>query len=197
MNLARVIAAPLSIALGLSVGCSDPPSPPAQGALTLTVSPGASGGQCNATGPERLFPNDPAVEDRLGCSLATPNQCGKPDDLVVVDGASSSHVSCTVAANGDKFDVNLVLDIQPNVRFQATGQIGATGGTLNISTSGQVLSGNGLSGDCTFEVVPNFGLVKPGAIWGHYNCPTFGDPKSPSGASCQSDGRFIFENCGS
>jgi hypothetical protein len=195
MNLARVIAAPLSIALALSVGCSDPPSPPAQGAVTIVVQPNTTG-RCDASGPERSFPGDPAVGDRLQCSLANPD-CGKPNDLVVVDGATNSHVACTVAASGDKFEVNVVLDVQPNVRFQATGLIGPSGGSLNISASGSVLNGNGLAGSCTLDIVPNFGLVKPGAIWAHYKCDAFGDPKSPSGAPCTAEGRFIFENCGS
>jgi hypothetical protein len=137
------------------------------------------------------------VDSRLQCSLLTPGQCGKPDDLVVVDGTNGDHVACTVAANGDKFEVNVVLDIQPSIRFQATGLVGPTGGPLNISASGSAVNGNGLAGSCTVDIVPNFGLLKPGAIWAHYKCPTFGDPKSPGPPSCTAEGLFLFENCGS
>src|SRR5947207_2908841 len=98
MKLARVAAAPLLIlALCMPQACSDPPSPPAQGAVTVIIQPGTMGKRC----PPTLTHNQvsmPASDasgvysELIGCDLSM--SC-KPDKYVVVDRDRGATISCS------------------------------------------------------------------------------------------------------
>lgn len=193
MNLARVIAAPSAVALCLSLSCSDPPSPPAQAALTFFV-----GGKCSATHAQLSVPSDSRTYDELGCNLTT--GC-KPDDFVVVDRDQGTRITCTVSPRDNgQFQVilSLATDSPKSVSFNVNGSVGPTGGTLAISEGDQLGGGVSLSDPaCTADIVPNFGEVKAGAIWAHFKCNQLTDERNPSGNACTAEGWFLFENCSS
>jgi hypothetical protein len=196
-----VIAVPSSVALGLFLGCSDPPSPPAQAAVGITVLP-ASGGQCPVPGNPIVVPPDPAgqpnaVNLALLCDL-TVASC-KPDNYVVVHGSNGVVVDCTVSPKGDgSFDIQARVETT-RLNFSASGNVTATGGNLSVNvyeqTSGRSLDDNHTG--CKITIPPNQGTVKKGALWARFSCDALVDSKDSSGAVCKASGQFIFENCAS
>ena len=195
MKSARVVAAIASLALAPVVACSDPPSEPAQGALTVTVLDStASGPVCQSTHGQLNLPADTRVYDELmSCDLS--KGC-KPSELVVVNRAEGADVQCTVRASGDGYQVSLMISRQPYVLLQVTGNIGPTGGTVTIGESAELGGGTTINDTkCNVSIQPNVGTVKPGAIWARFTCDNATVRGDPSGAACKIEGAFIFENC--
>jgi hypothetical protein len=197
-NFLRVLAAPSAVALCLSLSCSDPPSPPAQAAVTFFV--GTSTGSCPATHAQLTVPGDSRAYDAIAsCDLAS--GC-HPDDYVVVDRDQGTGVSCTVSPrDGGNFQISLHLQASTPkaVSFNVSGIIGATGGSGVTVTEADALGGgiNLKDPNCTVEIVANHGQVNAGSIWAHFKCSGLAEDRSASGSTCSADGYFLFENCGS
>ena len=187
------IASVLSV--GSSFGCSSPPSPPPQAALTIAVE--HSGGNiCTASSGQQE--DVPAGMDTYGELLSCDLSMGcKPDQTVVVDGAGGSQVTCTVGADGN---VSLLFVAQ-GAQFTATstmetGPLTATGGKLDVIESNPYAMTPLEDKDCVISIEPNRGVLKPGAIWAAFNCANLQDPTAPMGSQiCAGTGAFIFENC--
>src|SRR5262245_29063288 len=109
MKVARFAAAPLAVALfSLSTGCSDPPAPPPQGAVSLIVGP-PPGKVCSHTNGQISMPmNVAGVLEALNCDLS---QGCKPDEYVVVDRDRGSTVQCSVVPNGGTYTVSARLRV--------------------------------------------------------------------------------------
>jgi hypothetical protein len=201
MKLLRVIALPSSAVLGLFFGCSDPPSPPAQAGIGITVAPGS--GQCPVLGNPMTAPLDPAgqpdvVNRALLCTLTEPG-C-KPDDYVVVNGDGDAAVKCSVSPQSDgSFNVDLQVSTT-QLSFAASGKVTASGGDVRVSVYQQA-SDRTISTDktapCKITIPANQGTVKKGALWARFSCDALGDTQDSSGTTCKASGQFIFENCGS
>jgi len=200
MKVARFAAAPLALALFISTGCSDPPAPPPQGAVSLTVKP-TSGKLCSHTNGLLSMPmNGSGVFDALNCNLSA--GC-KPDEYVVVDRDRGSSVQCTIAPSGDKFTVSATLSVdgtstgQESLSFGISGIIGA-GDSLNVVVNqrNSVSGGSGSDKECVVSINSPYGLIKQGGIWGHVKCENFVNPTDISETGCTLDAVFLFENCG-
>jgi hypothetical protein len=187
MKLARLIVVP-SLGLGFGMGCSDPPSLPAQGAATMEVSPLAGGG-CNTSRPITV-PVDSLPH--LTCNTALGDTC-EPAKEVVVDRDDGNQVECSVVKSGESYTIsfslqNSLLTLSGN---SAQGAISASGGPVAIYSYN---SGSGVaqqSEQCTLMV----NAISAGSIWASFECPTYGEPSSPSGPRCSAAGIFVFEHC--
>jgi len=193
MNLPSPTFVISSFALVFSAACSDPPSPPAQGAVAETISPNAMGG-CTPAGPPFAAPPLPdaisGTAATLNCDTSNPG-C-KPDTNVVVDGDQGASVSCSVTGGGSSFQIQASLS-QGIVALNVLGTIAATGGKVTLSSSH---AGFTLRDDqCDLVIAPGKGSVKPGAIWAHFDCEHFADPTIATPPGCAAIGTFIFENC--
>jgi hypothetical protein len=200
MKLVRVIAVPPGIALGLFLGCSDPPSPPAQAAVGITVLP--VNGQCPFPGSPIVVPPDSAgqpneVNGALLCDLTTPG-C-KPDAHVVVHGDNGVAVQCTVSPKGDgSFDIQVSVETT-RLNFSASGNVTATGGIVSVNVY-ESSSDRSITDDhtgCKVSIPANQGTVKKGALWARFSCDSLVDPKDSARTPCKASGQFIFENCAS
>jgi hypothetical protein len=200
MKFGRLAAAPLLLVLCLSHGCSDPPSPPAQAALTLKVDP-APGQTCTTTSPQLSFPTSSvaSVIDELNCNLMS--GC-HPDDFLVVDRDKGAIITCSVAPNGDNFTVSLNISVDssatgaPSVSFELSGSLSATGGQASISETNTISMGGGTQADCTVTIASPVGVIKRGSVWGSFDCPKFRDERNIGDTGCDMKGIFLFENCG-
>jgi hypothetical protein len=184
----------LLIGFALSpLACSDPPSPPNQGAVVESISPtvGATEACQASTAPFTAPPNtDPVngTSQTLNCDVSIPG-C-KPNANVAVDGSGAS-VKCTVSGGPDSYNVNAVL-AQGLVGFSMSGTFGPGGGKGYVSSDYQQY--NLSDQNCDITIVPNQGEIKPGAIWASFNCTKFGDPTTGQ-FGCTASGKFLFENC--
>jgi hypothetical protein len=201
MKFARLALAPLPLVLMLSHGCSDPPAPPAEAALTLNIKT-TSGAHCAAPIGQLSIPTAMAaasVLQELNCDLST--GC-KVDDYVLVDRDQGATVSCTVSPAGDNYTVSLNLNYdgsavgQPSMFFTATGSVSATGGQLSVTENNSVAGAGGQQDGCLVTIMPPRGLVKKGSIWASFDCPMFRDPSNIGDTGCDMQGIFLFENCG-
>ncbi|HEX4337388.1 MAG TPA: hypothetical protein VH062_15840 [Polyangiaceae bacterium] len=198
MKFARLAALPLPFVLCMSHGCSDPPAPPAQAALTFATNP-SPGLQCTTTNPQLSIPasNSTGVLQELNCDLSA--GC-KPDDYVVVDRDRGANVSCIVAPQGDGYTVSLSLNydgdavMAPTISFSVTGTVSATGGMVNISQTNSQFGG-GQDPACTVTIAPPKGVVGKGKIWGNFSCMNFRDTHNIGDTGCNMNGIFLFENC--
>jgi hypothetical protein len=190
MTRVRWILAPL----GVVFGCSSPPAPPPQAALTVSVDHEANFACGYSQGKQSSVPTDTAVYTNLiSCDLMT--GC-KPDQNVVVDGAQGASVSCTVHSDGN---VSLLLNAAGAGFSAVTGTTPldpATGGTMDISESDPNSPTPLEDRACNVTITPNHGVFKGGAIWATFDCLDFEDPTAPMGTQrCEAKGAFIFENC--
>lgn len=177
------------------LACSDPPSPPHQGAVLESIgpTPGATGA-CQASSAPFAAPanSDPVsgTAQTISCDTSVPG-C-KPNANVVVDGDGAS-VTCTVSGGGESFSVNGVLSTATmGFSIQSQGAFGPSGGKAFVSSSHD--QHNLQDPNCDITVVPNQGEIKPGAIWANFNCPAFGDPTTGE-FNCTASGKVLFENC--
>src|SRR5574341_1275135 len=102
MNLPSPTFLAVSFA-ALAASCSDPPAPPAQGAVAESIS-STPGMACQATTAEFTAPAliDPVngTHASLFCDLSSGTGC-KPNANVVVDGDNGAQVHCTVTGAGN------------------------------------------------------------------------------------------------
>jgi hypothetical protein len=198
MKVARFAAAPLAVALSLSTGCSDPPSPPPQGAVSLKV--GVTPGKiCSHTNGQISMPlNVAGVIEALNCDLS---QGCRPDEYIVVDRDRGSTVQCTVTPNGSSFNVSARLSVNgtstgsESLTFGISGLIGPTGGPAAVNQQNSVSMGGGIDEMCTVSITAPRGLIKTGGIWGHVHCEDFRNRSDISETGCTLDAVFLFENC--
>ena len=96
MKVACLHTAPLAILLCSLYGCSDPPAPPPQAAVTVKVSP-TNGKPCPASGSYFSVPTNEitGVLTQLNCDLSM--GC-KPDKYVVVDRDTGAMTAAGVVA---------------------------------------------------------------------------------------------------
>jgi hypothetical protein len=181
------------IALFCSLACSDPPTPPAQGAVAESIQPTAGGNGCQASAAEFTAPGnaDPVTGTHasLFCDLSAHTGCA-PNSNLVVDGDSNASVSCTVTAGGS---VSGTIS-QGDVLFSISGTLQPNGGKAFVSSSHTQNHLQDAQCDITINQ-PNTGQMKEGAIWADFNCTNFGDISTGS-TGCTATGKFIFENCG-
>lgn len=196
MKVARLVAAPLFLAVCLSQACSDPPAPPAQGAVTLSISP-TPGQACNHTSPQLSMPaaqNTSVFGALLGCNLQT--GC-KPDEFVVVDRDRGTNISCTISPSGGNYNVNILMNVDgsPSMQFGVNGTLMANGGTIAINETNSEARGGGSDPACQVSIQPNTGVIAKGKIWAQFQCTAFRDPSDLSDTGCTVKGAFLFENC--
>ena len=196
-----LLAAPLL----LSLGCSDPVPPPAQGALTLSVSQAAnppSGMACPDSGTTyQVGAVDSKTKMVQAPSMSSPGQS-------VISGENNATISCSVTGSNGNFKFSGSLrGITPlgdtvSVVF-ANGQVGADfTGTADVSISTSKLAAQTYvdTMPCTVTVLPppNTSSVPPqikgGSIWAEFACPQVANPPNNL---CQvgSASVVVFENC--
>lgn len=196
----------LGIALPLlagvySAGCSDPPSPPAQAAITLSSQP-APGQTCTTTNGQLAIPSkyNASVISELACDLSM--GC-KPDDYIVVDHDPGTQVACTVTPLNGNFSILLTLDVDgsstntPSMHFSMSGNLTPTGGMASVNESNSVAGGGGSQQDCMVSIQSPMGIIAKGKVWGSFACNSFRDERNIGDTGCQVQGSFLFENCGS
>ena len=195
MNLPSPTFASTILALILSTACSDPPSPPAQGAVSELIGPNGTGNGCAASGPEFTAPPNTDAQNGTSASLQCDTSAGtgcSPDSNVVVDGDQNAIVTCSVSGGGP-FNVTANLNQGP-VAFNLQGVFTDTGGTGFLSSGHDNF--NLQQKDCKIIIEANHGEIKPGAIWARFDCESYFDPSTPgNGPGCAATGFFIFENC--
>jgi hypothetical protein len=189
MTRVRWILAPL----GIVFGCSSPPAPPAQAALTVAVQHEMNFSCPYSQGKQSSVPTNTEVYGNLvQCDLTT--GC-KPDQQVVVDGAQGASVNCTVTGSGN---VSLQLSAAGAGFSAVSGQtpLNSGGGTMDVTESDPNSMTTLEDPACKIAITPNHGVFKPGAIWAAFDCTDFEDPNAPKGTNvCEAKGSFIFENC--
>jgi hypothetical protein len=209
----KALALVPTIGLGLlsTLGCSDPPSPPPQGAISVFLGDPTSGqGSCPTNTGEISVParngNEDPTYNALNCDLST--GC-KPDESVVVDKDQNAEVQCSVQSVGtDQFNVNFQLTKPASSTSGGTvfsgsttsGPITSSGGTMRISQFVNPPGATFSQDNCTVEITPSTlqfpnGVVKPGAIWAHFSCDTMQMQDAAGNQQCSATGAFIFENC--
>ncbi len=213
MKFARLGAAPLPAIIFLISACSDPPSPPAQAAVTLSIAP-ASGKTCNHTQPQLALPSKStaSVEAELACDLAA--GC-KPDDYIVVNQDRGTTVACTVSPAGGNFNVQLSVIVdgsatnELSMQFGLNGTLTPMGGMASINSSSSISRSNGIDPSCNVSIAnpystltnvvgaPKQGVVSKGKIWGAFECNAFRNPTDIGDTGCLAQGVFLFENCDS
>jgi hypothetical protein len=188
--------------------CSSNPaaSPDAFIAATVGTGPQSTSEVCNFGSPQQWLDVGTPVAGKPTTQSDGSNQAG-----------ATVHVSCTVAASGGGFDVDL------NVT-----QEGLNGGSVTITSPGGAgavtqAGGSGITGvfqstgsgtyretDCTIsftyqqEAVPDQPPLAGGRIWGHISCPTAQVAGQtvmlPDGGTqnrqCDAEADFLFEQCG-
>ena len=198
MKVARLIAAPLFLTVCLTQACSDPPAPPAQGAVTLSISP-TSGFTCNHTNGTLSVPfaQNASVSGTLGTGCNLSAGC-KPDEYVVVDRDRGTNISCSISPGGMGYNVSISMNVEgsPSMQFQANGQLGPNGGQLAINETNSEAHGGGSDQACQVSIQPNVGVIAKGKIWAQFQCTMFRDPSDLSDTGCTVTGAFLFENCG-
>ena len=169
-----------------------------QGAVTFKVGV-MPGNICSQTSAQMSAPaNIAGVLGALTCDLST--GC-KPDEYVVVDRDRGTTVQCTVAPNGDMFNVSVRLSVDgtstggDSISFELNGLFSPMGGTALVSEQNSPAHGAGSDTACHVIITPPRGLVKPGAIWGTVECDNFRNALDISETGCTLTGTFLFENC--
>lgn len=195
MNLSSRWCVTAVVAFG-AFGCSDPVPPPAQGAFwanVKSVSPAPAGKSCPSSAS--LTFEVPTVDQSLGETLDKDTYQHHK-----IDGEDQAKVSCSVKGGGSfTFEGNLQLG---NKSLSITnGTLGDNKqGTARISLRNSGMPGfsgslSSPSANCVLDAAPAAGnnfQVKPGSIWGHFQCPSV--EQAPSDY-CQAEGFFVFENC--
>ena len=200
MKVARLAAALLPFVFCMSTGCSDPPSPPAQAALTLQTT-NAAGRVCTTQNGQLSVPfaQTAGVLDELNCDLSM--GC-HPDDYVVVDRDTGATVTCTVSPQGGNYYVSLNLQANATatsplqLSFQMQGNLQPSGGMAGISQTNSVAMGGGRDDACTVTIAAPFGVIAKGKVWGSFKCENFRDQVNIGDTGCEMTGQFLFENCG-
>lgn len=184
---------------GRNAGGAGGAEPPAQAAVTFSVSP-APGKTCTHTNAELSFPSkyNASVQAELACDLSA--GC-KPDDYIAVDHDRGTTVACSVVATAGNYDVLLDLSVDGSETNEVSGQFGLSGtvtqagGTVAVNESNSYANGGGRQSDCTVKIDSPHGIVKPGAIWGSVECSNFRDETDIGDTGCDLQGEFLFENC--
>lgn len=183
-----------SFSLVFTFACSDPPTPPAQGALLESIQSNGSSTGCAASAAEFTAPGntDPSTGTHasLFCDVTAGTGC-KPNSNIVVDGDNGASVSCTVAGGGP-FQVDGSIAIG-DIIFTVSGTLDGAGGKAFLSSSHT--SFHLQDPECAITIEPNSGQIKPGAIWATFDCKKFGDTSIAQEPGCEATGKFLFENC--
>jgi len=191
MNLSSRWCVTAVIALG-ALSCSDPVPPPAQGAFRVRLtSLGVSGKSC-PSGAAQAFAV-PEVPASAPAEELSENVYAHK----IIDGESSSSVSCNVKGDGTfTFDAHISfgaksLDIM-------SGTLGADKkGTARISVSNSQILSTSLSSpspaNCVITATGASLQAQPGSMWATFSCPSVDHAPSDS---CGADGVFVLENCG-
>jgi len=177
-------------------GGGKPPPPQGAVAFRVGVPPGRICSHTNAT--MSMPPNVAGVLEALTCDLT--KGC-KPDEFVVVDRDRGATVACSVAPSGSNFTVSAMLRVDgsstgsESVSFGLSGVISRTGGMATINEQNSVAGGGGVDPACTVSIVSPMGAIKPGGIWGSFECQNFRNNADISETGCLLSGQFLFENC--
>jgi hypothetical protein len=201
-NFARVLAVPAGISLCSLLACSDPPKPPAQGVVQISVEPGA--GSCSAT--HGTFSNPVETQqatvrnELLNCDPTSGQPC-RPDTVIATDGADTD-ISCAVSGAADGYNISInfcnanscINNGNHPFSFVANGTISPTGGQIYVGSTHQT---DALSDDkCDITILHGSGgQLAGGTIWASFSCPNFISNGNPSSTQCAATGAFLFENC--
>jgi len=184
-----VLAGSVCLALSLSLGCSDPPAAPAQGAASIWFQPRSGvGGSCL---PSAAIVTVPASADQYISCNPESGSC-TPTKKVAVDG-DGAEVTCTVRKSGDSYILGGSLvddDVGFNFSFQTAAAVPETGGTITVSGSKKFGETTLTDSGCTLTIH----ALGKGSIWGSYTCPNMGEEQAPQ-PICLASGSFAFENC--
>jgi hypothetical protein len=184
----------------LATACSSQP-PPARVYANVSIgpAPNAVGGMCNYMSFQPFL------------LLGSPGQ----QPMRVDDGVGQAHVTCTVTpSTGGTFKVQLSATSTAPTGGQMTivGQVDPqTGGQMVaatfVGTTNGNPTGNYSSTACTVTYSYMNGVVPlaeapvaAGRIWAHISCPAAQNPDLMNmgmPVTCDTEGDFVFENCGS
>jgi len=192
MTLARIAVSLVGLTAALAISCSDPPSPPAQGALTIIVQP-SGGGSC-LSHAQLTAPTEFDVYKNLTCNVA--DESCQPNDLVVVDGADGVDLDCTVASEGDGYKLAGTLRLPGIVDFGVASNSplreGANAGGLQVFEWASATGESQSDPACDVTIRK----IQGGAVLADFFCSALGKQTSASDPACTARGSFIFENCG-
>ncbi len=179
---------------GIGFGSNDPAPPPAQGAVTFSVSavsPSPAGKMCPAGAAlTSMIPNTPNPTEVLSAMTYLHH---------VIDGEDTAAVSCAVIGKVSTATFTFQGRISLGGRaFTLTdGVVEAGKGTASIAlVDAQAWSGALTSpSSCAIEVAAQTAgnlQIKPGSMWAHFSCGSV--EHAPSDA-CEAEGYFVLENC--
>jgi len=158
-------------------GCSDPATPPPQGAFSATL----GGVTCPVSANQRT----------IGVGKAT----GQSKETIP-DGESNTSVSCRVSADGETLSVQATIQSGSSSIFVQGTTSREKGGTASISLTGPGLPSTLVlpSGQsCTLTLVDG----ASGKIWAGFECAGL-DVQGQFNSSCTvSEGWVVLENCDS
>jgi hypothetical protein len=171
---------------------SDPVPPPAQGAVSFTVSPASpapDGKSCPSPAFTASIPDTSTMPSE---ALDALNYRHK-----VIDGEGGAKVGCTVAEQeGWHFSASLQVSgagLRIEGGLLSAERVGSA--TITVSDSSNLQTGLSSSEPCAVTAMPsgaNKLTVQRGAIWAQFRCATV--EAAPSD-SCAAEGFFVFENC--
>lgn len=178
-----VLATTTLLALAIA-GCSGSAPPPPQGDATIHIiaaSPPPNQTSCNVQ----------AHNAQIGDNAPSSTSPGSR----VRNGNHGAYVHCTVKGKST---------------FSVSGSMRMGSVSFTISGQGIPATGDGKAAISSFDSTTSFTMQSPadtpctvtpiqiagGRIWASFACPGFVNPSSPSTTYCQSNGFFVFENCG-
>jgi hypothetical protein len=200
----------LFAACAVASACSNNPAPVPDAFVNAMMGPGPMS-------PNQIC-NLGTQQQWLTIGTGTGNKPTTVSDGNTQSGGAAVHITCTVSASGNGFDISL-----------SSYEEGSQGGSLTItSPSGQgaITAGSGGTVHASFQspqygngwheedcqltftyngvTVPDSPPVAAGRIWGHIDCPKVtisGQPQTlPDGGSvdrqCAGAADFLFEQCG-
>ena len=161
--------------------CSDPVSPPAQGGLSIRVTPPSSG-TCGVTYQATIPTTD----------APTPTSAGTP----LTDGDLGAKVSCVVKEDGDGYYLNGSISFG-QLSYNIVGHVPASGTSaadVRVTAQNTSQGTSPLQGGCTVTIGSSPQTVAAGEIFATFSCPEFNDNMSPD-IRCSSEGTVVFERC--
>ena len=184
------------LACAAVAACSKTPAPE-DAYVNATVGAGANPILCGASSTSSFF------------SVGQTNSSNFP--MTVPSGENAVTVECTVAQNGDGFNIALNANLPGSSggAFTLTGHVNASGGTGLHGYFSSTTDAYSAS-DCTVTYTYNRGAiakdqtVASGQIFGHVDCPeavTTGTTEIPlpdggtGQETCDASADFLFQNC--
>jgi hypothetical protein len=207
---ARKISCRMALVLfGLVAACSDAVPPAAQAAASFHLAGAATGSTCPQQPHWSNIPYIPATQSTQQVTFDAKGPAADHNGPLGIDGEGGVRVTCSVKANGGKFDVIATATTPvpglPNatlftaITTLGVDEVGASG-SVSVSddkTGGILYTSNA----CQFQARPTTAGapgIGPGKVWASVTCTNLVDPRSSDAtATCSlaPASVFVFENC--